>query len=233
MKCRCAHFKLFAVLLLSAALLFALAACNKSDSQAPRTQSEPEQAEESAKEPSAETAGETAAFTDDKGDSAYIPAGFTVSDKKDERTISTGLVVIGPDGSEYVWIPTAVTSLARHDFGVYFYGSGSLDGYNDETDLDEYKAMVSSVEKYGGFYFGRYEASEGPDGLPVSKPVTKEEPGRIWTNFSPMDSTEVCQKLYADNSSVQGFFPWGINWDTVLQWMIDSGTLKEADVNKD
>ena len=227
------YFKLLAALMLCAAFVFALAACGGGDTESAETSSEPEQQPEETNGPSPEAAGEITMFTDDNGDSAYIPAEFTVSDKDGERTIKDGLVVIGPDGSEYVWIPTTVTPLSRHDFGVYFYGGNSLDGYNDETDLDEYKAMVASVEEYGGFYFGRYEASKGSDGLPLSKRVTEDEPGVIWTNFSPADSTEVCQKLYEDNFSVRGFFPWGINYDTVMQWMIDSGALTEADINKD
>ena len=41
----------------------------------------------------------------DGTDTATIPKDFTVSDKEGETTISGGLVVYGPDGSEYVWVP--------------------------------------------------------------------------------------------------------------------------------
>lgn len=41
--------------------------------------------------------------------------------------------------------------------------------------------------------------------------------------FSPQDATVACENLYRDNATVQGFFPWGCNWDTTLQWLIDSG----------
>ena len=165
-------------------------------------------------------------YIDTNGDTAYIPERFAVSEKPDERTIKTGLVVIGPDGSEFVWVPTKDTPLKVRDFGCYFFRS--IDDYWDETDLPLYKAMVESVERYGGFYMGRYEASQGggsslADYVPASKPVTASQPGRIWVRFSPQDATVACQNLYRDNASVQGFFPWGINWDTMLQWLIDSG----------
>ena len=42
-------------------------------------------------------------YTDSNKEKATIPEGFTV-DKK-ENTISKGLVVHGPDGSEFVWVP--------------------------------------------------------------------------------------------------------------------------------
>ena len=171
-------------------------------------------------------------YVDQNGDTAYVPDGFTVSIEDDEQTIGTGLVVIGPDGNEFVWIPTTVTPLSSRDFGSYFYGD-SLFGYYDQTELESYQAMAASVEKYGGFYIGRYEASQGADNLPVSKRVTEDEPGRIWVQFSPQDATIACEKLYADNDTVQGFFPWGSNWDTMLQWLIDSGCKTEREVTRD
>ena len=171
-------------------------------------------------------------YTDKMGDTAYIPAGFTVSTQRDEQVISNGLVVIGPDGSEYVWIPTTVTALSAREFGSYFSG-GSLGMFHDETDLPEYQAMAESVERHGGFYLGRYEASQGKDNLPVSKRVSESEPGRIWIQFSPQDATIACQNLYADNDTVQGFFPWGANWDTALQWLVDSGAKTENEVYRD
>ena len=175
----------------------------------------------------------TIEYIDSNGETAYIPSGFTVSDIADEQTIRGGLVVIGPDGSEFVWIPTGITSLAVREFGSYFSGSGSLSGYYDETDRPIYQEMLASVEKYGGFYMGRYEASQGANGLPASKRVSESEPGRIWVQFSPQDTAIACQNLYADNDAVQGFFPWGINWDTTLQWLIDSGCKTEEDVSRD
>lgn len=32
---------------------------------------------------------------------------------------------------------------------------------------------------------------------------------------------------------MQGFFPWGINYDTTLQWLIDSGCKTEEEVTQD
>jgi len=46
-------------------------------------------------------------YTDITGKKATIPAGFRVSLKPGEIKIEQGLVVQGPDGSEFVWIPVA------------------------------------------------------------------------------------------------------------------------------
>jgi len=182
--------------------------------------------------PPESSSGEATQYTDKNGDTAYIPVDFIVSEKADEQTITTGLVVIGPDGSEFVWIPTTVTSLAVREFGSYFSG-GTIADYHDETELDSYQEMLASVEKYGGFYIGRYEASEGENGLPASRRVTEDEPGTIWVRFSPQDTVGACASLYADNNTVQGFFPWGINWDTTLQWLVDSGCKLISDIKAD
>ena len=55
----------------------------------------------------AETSISVSRYEDENGDCAYIPEGFIVSAQPDERTVRAGLVVIGLDGSEFVWIPTA------------------------------------------------------------------------------------------------------------------------------
>ena len=42
---------------------------------------------------------------------AFIPKGFKVSEEPTEQKIDTGLVVIAPDGSEFVWVPVNKTTL--------------------------------------------------------------------------------------------------------------------------
>ncbi len=181
-------------------------------------------------------------YEDSNGDIAYIPSDFKVSSKKDEQTISTGLVVIGPDGSEFVWIPTTKTKFERINFapsGIWnssyeLSDSKSNNAYYDEIDGAEYINMKNSVEKYGGFYIGRYEASRSDnDNIPSVKRITKNDNGRIWTNISPQDMKIVCNNMYSDNDTVQGFLTYGINFDTTLQWLVDSGSKTEEDIRVD
>ena len=181
-------------------------------------------------------------YVDSNGDIAYIPKNFKVSSKKDEQTINTGLVVIGPDGSEFVWVPTTTTPLERVNFapsGIWnssyeLSDTKSSNAYYDETDSTEYINMVNSVEKYGGFYIGRYEASKSDkDSVPAEKKITTSDRGQIWVNISPQDIKIVCNNMYADNDTVNGFFTYGINFDTTLQWLIDSGAKTEEDIRVD
>lgn len=39
--------------------------------------------------------------------------------------------------------------------------------------------------------------------------------------------------IVTDNDTVECFFPWGINWDTALQWLIDSGNKKDLEIADD
>jgi Tfp pilus assembly protein PilE len=45
-------------------------------------------------------------YTDKNGDKALIPAGYKVSSKSSEQTISDGLIVIDKEDNEYVWVPS-------------------------------------------------------------------------------------------------------------------------------
>lgn len=178
-------------------------------------------------------AAEKSEYTDKNGDTAVIPKDFKVAENEDEQTIRTGLVIIGSDGNEFVWIPTTQTALSVRDFGSYVSWGASFSDYSDDKENQTYREMVKSTELYGGFYMGRYEASYGggndlSDYLPASKRFSLP-----WVRFSPQDTTIICGNLYADNDTVQGFFPWGINYDTTLQWLIDSGCKTEAEVMQD
>ena len=87
---------------------------------------------------------------------------------------------------------------------------------------DEYKAMIESVSKYGGFYIGRYELSDA--GVQKAKqPLTK-------TNW--YDLYQKCKILKASNK-VETRMIWGCQWDVTTNWLISSGAKTSDEVNKD
>ena len=49
--------------------------------------------------------GDNKTYTDKYGNKVTIPVGFKVSEKEDEQTVPTGLVIADADGNEFVWIP--------------------------------------------------------------------------------------------------------------------------------
>ena len=88
-------------------------------------------------------------YTDSKGDKATIPGQFTVSET--DNTISTGLVVIAPDGSEFVWVPVAdINTMATNTSGTDENGRDNYQGklYNF-TGTGESTTSAEMTGNYG------------------------------------------------------------------------------------
>ena len=91
-----------------------------------------------------------------------------------------------------------------------------------KTDLEtDFNNMITSVEKYKGFYVGRYETS-----LNASK-VAQSKQGETSADASQTDTNiwyglYARQKLYSTNS-VQGSMIWGSQYDAMMKWMQGNG----------
>ena len=88
--------------------------------------------------------------------------------------------------------------------------------------VDEYKEMIESVSKYGGFYIGRYELSEA--GVQKDKATL--------TNTSWYNLYKKCTELQASDK-VKTQMIWGCQWDATMNWLISSGAKTSDEVNKD
>ena len=89
---------------------------------------------------------------------------------------------------------------------------------------DEYKAMIESVSKYGGFYIGRYELSEAG--------VQKDKATLTRTNWYNLYNACRNSKLQASDK-VKTQMILGCQWDTTMNWLISSGAKTSDEVNKD
>ena len=88
--------------------------------------------------------------------------------------------------------------------------------------VDEYKEMIESIKKYGGFYIGRYELSEAG--------VQKNQPTLTNTNWYNL--YKKCKSLNASDK-VETRMIWGCQWDVTMNWLISSGAKTSDEVNKD
>lgn len=83
--------------------------------------------------------GEIKRYVSD-GKTAFIPKGFKVSDNEGETSINKGLVVLAPDGSEFVWVPVDdVATMATKTGGK---DSNGLDNYQGK--LYDFEGSTSS-----------------------------------------------------------------------------------------
>ncbi len=117
-------------------------------------------------------------------DKPYVPEGFTHI----EGEWNTGYVIKDINlGNEFVWIPIdgqKVANLQRRNWSVTDI---SIEKCNEQLE----ETFKTSVERYGGYYVGRYEAGT-PEGKEFSsedemningKPVTKKG-STIWNNIN-------------------------------------------------
>ena len=81
--------------------------------------------------------------------------------------------------------------------------------------VDEYKEMIESIQKYGGFYIGRYELSEAG--------VQKNQPTLVKTNWYNL--YKKCKSLNASDK-VKTQMIWGIQWDLACDFIANKGDQK-------
>ena len=83
--------------------------------------------------------------------------------------------------------------------------------------VDEYKAMIESVSKYGGFYIGRYELSEA--GVQKDKATL--------TNTNWYNLYKKCTELKASDK-VKTQMIWGCQWDVACNFIANKGDKRST-----
>ena len=86
------------------------------------------------------------------GGNVWIPEGFKIS-KDSASTVQNGVVIEDKDGNQFVWVPVATIADYKR---TWYTGDGSFSDYSEVLPEDE----KTSVERYKGFYIGRYEAGD-------------------------------------------------------------------------
>ena len=87
---------------------------------------------------------------------------------------------------------------------------------NMATNLkDDYKNMIDSVRKYGGFYVGRYEL-----GGSVSSPVVQDDQ-TVLTETDWYNLYKACKGF--EDSSVYSRMMWGCTWDAICLFINQHG----------
>ena len=189
-------------------------------------------------------------YTDAEGNTAKIPAGFAVSNVEGENLVSKGLVIIGSNGNEYVWIPctTDITSsdlqYKRTEWRVEVDGSDNSKASKDEETLDNStysatdisnginenigKAIVSqikdekaSVEKYGGYYIGRYEVGKENNQAVIRANL---EP---YTDLKWSQTYELSNKINVGENATS-YLCSSYAWDTAINFIQNNGATNCA-----
>ena len=86
------------------------------------------------------------------GGNVWIPEGFKVADDS-ASTVQGGVVIEDKDGNQFVWVPVATLADYKR---TWYTEYDSFSSYSEALPEDE----KTSVERYKGFYIGRYEAGD-------------------------------------------------------------------------
>ena len=82
----------------------------------------------------------------------WVPEGFKVAGDS-ASTVQGGIVIEDKDGNQFVWVPVATLADYKR---TWYTGYGSFSDYSEALPEDE----KTSVERYKGFYIGRYETGD-------------------------------------------------------------------------
>ena len=167
-------------------------------------------------------------------------------DKISAEQINKGIVVVDhaitydggnetgtvPDFNEYVWVPmTDSSKFARVDWTTPLgydengsWGSGgrthllaessTLNRWWEDKTTSEYTDMVASVNRNKGFYISRYEA-----GLKDATTAQSKRGQKPWVSVSYTELVTASSNMKA---SINSHLIYGVEWDSVLQWLLDS-----------
>lgn len=172
-----------------------------------------------------------------------VPTGFTHIGSENWEN---GFTIQDTNGNQFVWVPaldprvqgngtvdnglTFNSKFGRRNFqGEDFDASNSYSFY--ETNDIGLQKITTSVNKYGGFYIAKYEASDDGSGRAQSKPDMISWRGISWDN-SKLEA-EAMDDKWGWSTSVESYLCYGTQWDTTLQWLIDSGAKTLYGVSTD
>ena len=141
------------------------------------------------------------------------PYNWTEEDGVMSITSATGYrepdVVTGSDGTKY---DADNTNLQQAGLDA----SATADTFKAQLET-EFNSMIASVEKYGGFYIGRYETGNLKEAEAVVVKNNSDINNQTWYTMYNKS------KGVAANSNVTTSMIWGCQWDATLRWMYNSG----------
>lgn len=165
-----------------------------------------------------------------------INSGVVISDNTDDKNKYAGKEDVGKDlqGNQFVWIPCSIENYQKYDWGDKY----NINLYDSRTNTGE----EIQIQKYGGFYVGRYEAGTSEVTLKTGKKIGDEQTtladndiytvDKITENSKPttkaneiphyyvntITAEEMSKRMYNTDSVSSGLIT-GTQWDVMLNFM--------------
>ena len=140
------------------------------------------------------------------------------------------------DGSLFTWVPVGYLEANGTSNGITFdeqFGRRNWNIYKDKfSDEDYYEPCVGellmqsySIKKYGGFYISAYLISENANtGKPQSLP--RQVP---WTDVG-LEKAKMIAATMETGSEVKSHLVYGAEYDTMLEWFIETKSKSHEEV---
>ena len=117
--------------------------------------------------------------------------------------------------------------LSYYDNEKYF-ARYKLQGMTKQKFLQEmqsqFEETMDSILKYGGFWIGRYETGNISQTTPVVQKMNTDISNQTWyTMYSKLQRIDTSE-------NVKTSMIYGSLWDETLQWLVDTGRLKQDEL---
>ena len=91
---------------------------------------------------------------------------------------------------------------------------------------NEFNIMMDSIEKYGGFYIGRYETGNLSKNIAaVVRKGNEDINNQTWYTMY-----KKCKTLKNKNTNIETGIIWGNQWDRTLMWLVESGNKTKEEI---
>ena len=90
---------------------------------------------------------------------------------------------------------------------------------------EEFNKMILSLEKYGGFYIGRYETGNSSKETPAVIKGNTDIGSQTWYTMY-----KKCKELDNENNNVNTGMIWGCQWDQTLKWLVKSENKTKLEI---
>ena len=92
----------------------------------------------------------------------------------------------------------------------------------------EFNRMLASVEKYGGFYIGRYETGNLSKEMVVVQKGNTDIANQTWYSMY-----KKCKNLKGKNRNIETGMTWGSQYDRTLMWLIETECKMKRQIAED
>ena len=152
----------------------------------------------------------------------WVPEGFRISTDS-ASTVQGGIVIEDKDLNQFVWVPVATIADYKR---TWYTGYDSFSDYSEALPEDE----KTSVERYKGFYIGRYEAGDKENteaktlrsSNDVTKTVTIKKGQAPYNYVTPEEAISLAegfakQQKYSENIKTKLVSSYA--WDTTISFI--------------